>query len=643
MNKNDFYLLNDTTKLLFKEPVLKALKKVAVLESLNECQSKYSLQNEKLTSVDEIGVWKKQSSGEWIRSEKYYDDWSCWADVEMIPVKKKNVKRIVLIGESVARGYIYDPVLTPAKLLESCLNKSSSEQYEIVDMARIDITAVQLISLSKKLFALEPDYICLFAGNNWLQLDSMTSIDISRIAAILKNEGISEAKEYFKENCVKNKIESLIRAISNIADDVGARPICVIPEFNLRDWKVDINQPKLAVETENEVEVDDEDFQLMADRCIKSGDFAKAKEYLIKLRDAVEGLPIRFTPRATHFIQTHLQDFAEKNNFDLINLPEIFSNHAVSGIPGYDLFIDYCHLNLEGLNILTNHLASLILEKDITDSRPVLSKNDRAASYFIAAIHCAHYGQPESTVKKFIISAIDSDESIKEIFTLFLTAHRKDIPIWMTAGFSKLFSYSKIFERYLLPRLPKQVNSMLDSVLITSILECMNLSSYPSVEDGLEYNLLDEKFWLESNASRFNYDLSIPRLYFVAKNQISMFTVFKNKSMDIEFELVLKGRDDRLSDEVSIFHGNKKIAKLSLEDDWKKYRLVIPFASGKNEIKIHWPDNKMRISNASLSDALEMGEMPSMFRDFGYIHSFMSIKNDPSSTKIKQYDELSVG
>src|SRR5262245_35905316 len=57
---------------------------------------------------------------------------SLWADVERIEPKGRR-KRIVLLGESVARGYFYDPEFNPAMALRSILaNAAGIDAIEIV-------------------------------------------------------------------------------------------------------------------------------------------------------------------------------------------------------------------------------------------------------------------------------------------------------------------------------------------------------------------------------------------------------------------------------------------------------------------------------------------------------------------------------
>jgi hypothetical protein len=86
-------------------------------------------------------VWEprraKGRGRELVRSPARASEWRFWADVERIGPKRK--RRVVLLGESVARGYLYDPALTPAGVLASMMPRR-----EVVDLARTDLTMKEL-------------------------------------------------------------------------------------------------------------------------------------------------------------------------------------------------------------------------------------------------------------------------------------------------------------------------------------------------------------------------------------------------------------------------------------------------------------------------------------------------------------------
>src|SRR5215831_13454335 len=75
------------------------------------------------TSSGRVGIWeKKQEDGRsvFVRSREVMKDWNFWANLGRIEPKSAK-RRVLLLGESVARGYLYDPVYTPAMVLEKII------------------------------------------------------------------------------------------------------------------------------------------------------------------------------------------------------------------------------------------------------------------------------------------------------------------------------------------------------------------------------------------------------------------------------------------------------------------------------------------------------------------------------------------
>src|SRR5882672_4454258 len=91
------------------------------------------------TASGKVGIWeKKEEAGKavFVRSPHAIKTWHYWADVERIGPKGSK-RRIILTGESVARGYLYDPEYTPAMVLEKVLESElGKDEVEVIDLAR---------------------------------------------------------------------------------------------------------------------------------------------------------------------------------------------------------------------------------------------------------------------------------------------------------------------------------------------------------------------------------------------------------------------------------------------------------------------------------------------------------------------------
>src|SRR5262249_46458744 len=90
--------------------------------------------------ADRVGIWeRKKNTSYFARRPDKRNEWHSWAAVGRIE-RKGPARRVVLLGESVARGYLYDPQFNVAKalalILESKLGKGA---IEILDLARTDL------------------------------------------------------------------------------------------------------------------------------------------------------------------------------------------------------------------------------------------------------------------------------------------------------------------------------------------------------------------------------------------------------------------------------------------------------------------------------------------------------------------------
>src|SRR5579864_2224495 len=117
--------------------------------------------------ADRVGIWVRQSEdGHFVRSTEMVDEWLLWANLQQIEKKGRKL-RVILIGESVARGYLYEPEFTPALALRMVLEaRMGKDQVEVIDLARVNL-GLSVIDLALSALALEPDAAIIFSGNNW--------------------------------------------------------------------------------------------------------------------------------------------------------------------------------------------------------------------------------------------------------------------------------------------------------------------------------------------------------------------------------------------------------------------------------------------------------------------------------------------
>jgi hypothetical protein len=81
----------------------------------------------------DVGIWRTERAAGGIalrRRDVEANPWH-WARADYIPTAA-GAQRVIVMGESVARGWGYDPVLNPAMPLDRQLNKAAPGQYQCV-------------------------------------------------------------------------------------------------------------------------------------------------------------------------------------------------------------------------------------------------------------------------------------------------------------------------------------------------------------------------------------------------------------------------------------------------------------------------------------------------------------------------------
>ena len=86
----------------------------------------------------------------------------------VIPARCPRRRRLCLLGESTAAGYLLAPHLTPAVVLERRLG----DGWEVVDLARTNERLASLADTAEAALQLTPDRFVVFAGNNWNLLET---------------------------------------------------------------------------------------------------------------------------------------------------------------------------------------------------------------------------------------------------------------------------------------------------------------------------------------------------------------------------------------------------------------------------------------------------------------------------------------
>jgi hypothetical protein len=405
------------------------------------------------------------------------------------PKKSELPLRVAFFGESVAAGYLYAPHVTPAQVLEAQLRDAGGAgNFEVIDLARTNETLPSLAETVRTSLQINPDLLVLFAGNNWNLLETPEVSPYApsvaarqRYGLKLRKEGIAGPIGLAAER-LRQTAETAFRSIAEIAWAVGIPVVVVIPEVNLIDWET--RQPPVwlsgdgiarwhALYAEAAERLGQEDFagalgsihtmrdldggdcastwRLLARAHLGLGDLEATRQACLAEIDAARYATLAFlsAPQATTAARELLREGARRHGFFAVDLRDVFSQHTGSDLPGRRLFLDYCHLTLEGIEVAMAAVAAQVLslsgmldeEQDWRRLRLTtlpISPEAEATARFGAAIHTAHRllatGSKRPILEHWCEAALDASPGIAGTMLDLVAARCAPCPAVLTAA-----------------------------------------------------------------------------------------------------------------------------------------------------------------------------------------------------------------
>ncbi|MEZ2336281.1 tetratricopeptide repeat protein [Mucilaginibacter sp. RCC_168] len=628
-------------------------------------------------NADVIGIWKEHqtdSGSSYLRDNAFQNDWSLWADHSLIPPKTR--KRIILLGESVARGYFFDPYYNPAMVLQTLLDTNCDEEFEITDLAKTDLRLVELRDLFRESLKLDPDAIILFAGNNWIT-DLYMSIDekdAENIIISLNGKSINGIRN-FLEDRIKNLIHEALAEFDYLSKENKVKLFFIIPEYNLADWleyedhfssfhltedkisdwKKVIGQVERQKESKNVLKVLDLAEKLiaidpgnsygyyLAGKCYrKLGKTEDALFFFRQARDWTIILKSIGKPKILSVIHDAIISAAQQTDISIINLSQIFKANTEDYIPDKNIFLDYCHLNARGIQIAMSYTAqkiiSILKEKIIPLQNLInLSKETgpdkkvEAKAHAFAAIHNAHYGQKYDIVLYHCQQAILADCQI--------TAFLKEYAELATLKAPNLIckQYENIIKNWgerQYGGLNHQKNKkLMDIILVKAIIKSIK-HEYPNFEQYIKMlrsdqhavnnfgkiNLLESPYALP----HYKFFLGKRVQFFEELASTSSFFLVVSKIIPVKLTIIY-----RIPDAISNYENvrlrvnNREISTFSAVSTWKKTELVISteyLLAGVNILTIQWPVH-LRHSVLNINSTID--DIADFINPcFGQIHEF---------------------
>lgn len=570
-----------------------------------------------------IGIWtpaiRERRAVEFVRNRAFAHEWRYWADVDRIPAKSG--RRVVLLGESVARGYLFDPAVTPAAILSAMLGG-----VEVVDLARTDLGLDGLRSMLEGLPALEPDAIVLFAGNNWFNV-VFDLDDLRRLADAVRRDGYAGCQRLFLDQILPSRCRAALDHLARSAREFDLPVVVIVPEFNLADWRGEpaVGAPVLtgdanlrwlaarqaahdALEQGDDEEAARQAHQLIA---LDGGTSAagptvlaaarpdEARLWLERARDAAVGILIAHSPRCPAVVQEVLREQAAVHGFGLVDLPRVLEAATGGAVPGRELFLDYCHLTLGGMRVAmaaaAREVAPLIGAAAQPDAVPGVEPEQEATAHFLAAIHNAHYGQSDEILRHHCAKAAALSGPTRDHMHAYLDSAARWTETWMSESFARLCE-SPMARRYLLApevRSHKLADYRLMDAVVAA-LEAEGIDVRDEVARLLKQehgasnrvDLLDPRYRAFTFRDRGGYALAAERGYVRAGDTTSAFALIRREAGRVELRMTGRCRS---RGGVAVRVNGREAGVMPVEPVWRTSRLMVIVEEGLNWIELEWP------------------------------------------------------
>lgn len=596
------------------------------------------------TGIPQLGIWKpieRNGRLSFARDHTRRPEWPLWANCQEIPPKGSG-ERVILLGESAARGYFYDPYYNVAMELNGILKASGApDRTEIIDLARTSMDMDQLILLIRNCKILEPEAVVIFAGNNW-GTDSPADGErlIKAISEIYGKDQYPGVRSYMEDR-LRCRTICILREIHDSLVKLGVWVVFVIPEFNLKDWRSTEAEQTLPwlpgdkiarwlEEKENtqiafsDGRIDDArrsalemtsldpsnplGFEFLGQAYLARQQWEEARDCFEAARDTVLLRREDSKPRCFKVIKDTIIAEARKYGIVTVNLPIHFKEEC-GGIPGKDIFMDYCHLTVKGIKMAMRHVARALMEgitqnpvklKDIRESGLEPSEKVQATAHFYAAIHNAHAGQGSDILQYHCNKAIFFSREVQKMIVKFIDFSTRLSSTLLCRSFERLVADDDIrqYEGGL-----ALVNPRLQKIMDTSLIESMISAACLPREDIdrlriSEHSVTDgKKDLLQSFYSHFYYiRLPVaPSPFFLQARATTTHISFVADGRDHLFEIVYRtpgGADENRSIVVTNMFDRKTVAHLPMSVNWVKGQFRIAgeaLKKGINALTIQWP------------------------------------------------------
>lgn len=292
-------------------------------------------------------------------------------------IKLNNKKKIVILGESVAQSYGWNPDYSFAKLLQE-----NNPNYQVIDLSRISAQFTSLLNYEEIINKIKPEKVVIFGGNNLVTYTPNTPHIFPQGSSLTDIEDI--IYKNFKKYIMNPFIERIKTwneqiDISFIVPMANTRAFTPISKFAYNNQELEIIKSALEL---NDIEIITDIinnnnlicpvlFHHLAKLNEDNGNISKAYDYYDKsyFLDVDKKNTL---PGINHIYRECFEQTLIKQDFNFISLHDLYQDDYRK------YFSDYCHLNQKGTYLVAKEYSKKELNnnniKDIKLSDNCLKK-----------------------------------------------------------------------------------------------------------------------------------------------------------------------------------------------------------------------------------------------------------------------------
>lgn len=608
-----------------------------------------------LKKVDMVGIWKarKRNNGIYYeRDASHYKEFSYWAWTLSIP-EKSDKYRIILLGDSVAMGYFYQPIFTPALYLEKVLKGTMPDrEAEVIDLSCRSISYEGFFELCSSSLKLKPDAVVVFIGGDWWDNDyQLTCEEAGYIVDTNGEPQIYDRILEAAERRLRPKIDAFMGFLANMAEQHSIRVVLIIPETNLKDWTNCKNGLASYMSRSNGAVMSE--FKRSADTAYANGNIDKAVEILKKILDVNPYNPVvleniakyrleqgqtseakRYYRMAcdtqiyrnghisssTGAMKRWILESASACKLHILDLQQVFDSHLKGGIPGKDLFMDSYHMSAEGICTAMNHVAlellSIITGKHYSQeqlkAKPMeYEEKDRnmvlGKAHLLAAVHCMQEGnQPYGLLFYHCSEALNYWPESAKAMEMYIELITAKVPWFMHKHYTTLskMDFWPVFpDRFHLLGIKRMGNELIDAMTDALRAKNIDIKAYVDQLRMKGFGPVDRRVdLLETYYRKDSYCTDKMQLllgvceeygYYTGTEPISVFFIPADGKSDITLDITLKTPLQAQANEVIFMLNGLRLCTHNAYCTWTDCKITIPKAAVSNyvinSIEIEWP------------------------------------------------------